>query len=510
MTATLESTARQALGRARQAAAALQPVRLRSVGRVLRAGDGVALIGGLRAARLGELCRFEDGTPGRVLGLSSGMDGEGPGDEGVVEVVVLGSDAGVVEGGQVTASGTELSVPVGHALIGRVVDPLGYPLDGMGPLAVQRRLPLERPAPSIFERAPVRRPLHTGLKVIDALVPLGRGQRELIVGDRVTGKTAIALDTILAQRPGDVVSVYVAIGKRPSAIEKVLSVLRDRDALSRTIVVVTEASDPPGLIHAAPYAGASMAEALAEAGHDVLVVYDDLTRHAQTFRQVSLLLRRPPGREAYPGDVFHLHSRLLERATQLAPHRGGGSVTALAIAETQAGDLATYIPTNLISITDGQLVLSQKLFDRGHRPAIDVGLSVSRVGGKAQTPLMRELASTLKLRYAQYQELEMFSRFGTRLDADTRRRLEAGRIVRAALVQNEGEPRTASEEAALFLAVAEGRLSPFGAGRVAELEAELCKALAAAGLGDRPGRERLAFLVDDTLARQGGSREPGQ
>src|SRR5450830_1402305 len=346
-----------------------------------------------------------------------------------------------------------MNVPVGEGLIGRMINPMGQPLDGKGPITSVKRLPVERPAPAVMDRAPVSVPLQTGIKVIDALIPIGRGQRELIVGDRQTGKTAIALDTILNQRGKNVLCVYCAIGQRASGVAKVIAALRENGALDYTIVVVTEGNDPPGLAYIAPYAATSIAEYFMEQGRDVLVVYDDLTHHARAYRELSLLLRRPPGREAFPGDIFYIHSRLLERATHLRTELGGGSLTALPIIETEAEDISAYIPTNLISITDGQTYLSPSLFELGVLPAVDIGKSVSRVGGKAQRAAYRVVAGDLKLAYAQFEELETFARFGARLDEDTRKIIEHGRRIRACLKQPEFAPVSMPAQIAVLLAL---------------------------------------------------------
>jgi F-type H+-transporting ATPase subunit alpha len=346
-----------------------------------------------------------------------------------------------------------MDVVVGDELLGRVIDPLGRPLDGKGPVATSKRLPIERPAAPIMDRAPVTVPLQTGLTVIDALIPIGRGQRELILGDRQTGKTAIAIDTILNQRGENVICVYCAIGQRASAVAKTIAVLREKGAMDHTIVVVTEGNDPPGLAYIAPYAATSIAEHFMEAGRDVLIVYDDLTQHARAYRELSLLLRRPPGREAFPGDIFYIHSRLLERATHLRPELGGGSLTALPIIETEAQNISAYIPTNLISITDGQIYLSPSLFELGVLPAVDVGRSVSRVGGKAQRAAYRAVAGDLKLAYAQFEELETFARFGARLDEDTRKIIEHGQRIRACLKQSEFAPVSVPGQIAVLLAL---------------------------------------------------------
>ncbi len=348
-----------------------------------------------------------------------------------------------------------MDVAVGEGLLGRVIDPLGRPLDGNGALAAGERLPIERPAAPIMDRAPVTVPLQTGLKVIDALIPVGRGQRELILGDRQTGKTAIAIDTILNQRGKDTLCVYCAIGQRASAVAKAVATLREKGAMDYTVLVVTEGNDPPGLAFIAPYAATSIAEHFMEAGRDVLIVYDDLTHHARAYRELSLLLRRPPGREAFPGDIFYIHARLLERATRLRPELGGGSLTALPIIETEAQNISAYIPTNLISITDGQIYLSPSLFELGVLPAVDVGKSVSRVGGKAQRAAYRAVAGDLKLAYAQFEELETFARFGARLDESTRKIIEHGRRIRACLKQPEFAPVSVPAQIAILLALTE-------------------------------------------------------
>jgi F-type H+-transporting ATPase subunit alpha len=385
--------------------------------------------------------------PGDVLGIAFNVDA----DE--IGVVLLGEYWHLHAGDEVQRTGRVMDVAVGDGLLGRVIDPLGRPLDGHGPVASSKRLPIERPAPSIMDRAPVTVPLQTGLKVIDALIPVGRGQRELILGDRQTGKTAIAIDTILNQRDQHVMCVYCAIGQRASAVAKAVATLREKGAMDYTVLVVTEGDAPPGLAYIAPYAATSIAESFMEAGRDVLIVYDDLTHHARSYRELSLLLRRPPGREAFPGDIFYIHSRLLERATHLRKELGGGSLTALPIIETEAQDISAYIPTNLISITDGQIYLSPSLFELGVLPAVDVGKSVSRVGGKAQRAAYRAVAGDLKLAYAQFEELETFSRFGARLDEDTRKTIEHGRRIRACLKQPEFTPVSVPAQIAVLLAL---------------------------------------------------------
>ena len=377
-----------------------------------------------------------------------------------------------------SAPGESWTWRVGEGLLGRVIDPLGRALDGNGPVAASERLPIERPAAAIMDRAPVTVPLQTGLKVIDALIPIGRGQRELILGDRRTGKTAIAIDTILNQRGRDVVCVYCAIGQRASAVAKAVAGLREKGAMDYTVVVVTEGNDPPGLAYIAPYAATSIAEHFMEAGRDVLIVYDDLTHHARAYRELSLLLRRPPGREAFPGDIFYIHSRLLERATHLRKELGGGSLTALPIIETEAQNISAYIPTNLISITDGQIYLSPSLFELGVLPAVDVGKSVSRVGGKAQLAAYRAVTGDLKLAYAQFEERETFSRFGARLDEEARKIIEHGRRIRACLEQPEFAPVPVVEQIAVLLALSAKLFDDVPLERMKEAEQALREAAA--------------------------------
>jgi F-type H+-transporting ATPase subunit alpha len=361
-----------------------------------------------------------------------------------------------------------MDVAVGDELLGRVIDPLGRPLDGKGPVACSQRLPIERPAVAIMDRAPVTVPLQTGLMVIDALIPIGRGQRELILGDRQTGKTAIALDSILNQRGKNVICVYCAIGQRASAVAKVIANLREKGAMDYTVVVVAQGNDAPGLTYVTPYAATSIAEYFMQKGRDVLIVYDNLTQHAEAYRELSLLLRRPPGREAFPGDIFYIHSRMLERATHLSKERGGGSLTALPIIETEAQDISAYIPTNLISITDGQIYLSPSLFELGVLPAVDVGKSVSRVGGEAQWAAYRAVAGDLKLAYAQFEELETFARFGARLDDDTRKIIEHGRRIRACLKQPESAPLAVPAQITVLLALTANLFDPVPLDRMTE------------------------------------------
>jgi F-type H+-transporting ATPase subunit alpha len=416
---------------------------LREVGTITSVATGIAKVSGLPGVGFDELVMF----PGDVLGIAFNVDA----DE--IGVVLLGEYWHLHAGDEVQRTGRVMDVGVGDELLGRVIDPLGRPLDGKGPVASSKRLPVERPAAAIMDRAPVTVPLQTGLKAIDALIPVGRGQRELILGDRQTGKTAIAIDTILNQRDQNVLCVYCAIGQRASAVAKAVATLREKGAMDYSVVVVTEGNDPPGLAYIAPYAATGIAESFMEAGRDVLIVYDDLTHHARAYRELSLLLRRPPGREAFPGDIFYIHSRLLERATHLRKELSGGSLTALPIIETEAQDISAYIPTNLISITDGQIYLSPSLFELGVLPAVDVGKSVSRVGGQAQRAAYRAVAGDLKLAYAQFEELETFSRFGARLDEDTRKIIEHGRRIRACLKQPEFAPVSVPAQIAVLLAL---------------------------------------------------------
>ncbi len=422
--------------------------RLERVGRVLQVGDGVASVFGLPDTRLDELLVFDGGVRGLVVDLA----------EHALGCVLLGDAGNISAGSIVQGTGQVARVPVGDALLGRVVDALGLPLDSGEPVAAAALAPVEQPAPAIVDRALVTRPLATGLLVVDAMIPLGRGQRELIIGDRETGKTAIAVDTIINQRSTDVICVYAAIGQKTSSVAQVIDAVRRYGALERCLFVVGEADAAPGLQWLTPYAACTMAEHFMSQGRDVLLILDDLTKHAAVYRQISLLLKRPPGREAYPGDIFYIHSRLLERAAKLAPDRGGGSLTALPIAETQAGNISAYIPTNLISITDGQIYLDPRLFYEDQKPAVDVGKSVSRVGGKTQAPALKALAESLRLEYAQFLELEVFTRFGTMVDERTRRTIEHGRRIRAALGQRQFAPQSLAEQVALLLALGEGVL----------------------------------------------------
>ncbi len=474
-----------AIGRIREAfAPQLIP---REVGTITSIATGIAKVSGLPSVGFEELVKF----PGDLLGMAFNVD------EGEVGVVLLGEYWHLNAGDEVERTGRVMDVMVGDGLLGRVIDPLGRPLDGKGPVIASERLPIERAAPQIMDRAPVTVPLQTGLKVIDALIPVGRGQRELILGDRQTGKTAIAIDTILNQRDQNVLCVYCAIGQRASAVAKVVATLREKGAMDYTVLVVTEGNDPPGLAFIAPYAATSIAEHFMEHGRDVLVVYDDLTHHARAYRELSLLLRRPPGREAFPGDIFYIHARLLERATHLRKELGGGSLTALPIIETEAQNISAYIPTNLISITDGQIYLSPSLFELGVLPAVDVGKSVSRVGGKAQHAAYRAVAGDLKLAYAQFEELETFARFGARLDESTRKIIEHGRRIRACLKQSECAPVSVPAQIAVLLALSAGLFDRVTLDQMPD--AEQAVQMAAANISvDVCGRlERADKLSDD-------------
>jgi len=419
----------------------------REVGLVTSVSTGIAKVSGLPGAGFEELLEFPNG----IFGIAYNIDAA------EIGVILLGKDSLLKAGDEVERTGRVMDIPVGNSLIGRVVDPLGQPIDDKGPISHKERLPIERPAHAIMDRSPVTVPLQTGIKVIDALIPIGRGQRELILGDRQTGKTAIAIDAILNQKDSNVLCVYCAIGQRASAVAKVIANLREKGAMEYTTVVVAEGNDSPGLEYIAPYAATSIAEYFMEQGRDVLIVYDDLTHHARSYRELSLLLRRPPGREAFPGDIFYIHSRLLERSTHLNDSQKGGSITALPIVETEAQNISAYIPTNLISITDGQIYLSPKLFELGILPAVDVGKSVSRVGDKAQLPAYRSIAN-LKLEYAQFEELETFARFGTRLDENTKKTIEHGKRIRECLKQPELQHMRVSEQIVILLALKNGLL----------------------------------------------------
>ncbi|HEX8754938.1 MAG TPA: F0F1 ATP synthase subunit alpha [Steroidobacteraceae bacterium] len=464
---------------------------LERIGRVVQSGDGVARVEGLPDTRLEELLELESGVAAQAVDL----------DETGVGCVLLGDAPAVAAGSLVRGTGDVVRVPVGEALLGRVVDALGRPLDGGAPIAPQATAPVERPAPAIVDRALVDRPLATGLLVVDAAIPLGRGQRELIIGDRAMGKTAIAVDTIINQRGSDVICVYAAIGQKGSSVARVIDAVRRHGAPERCMFVVGEADAAPGLQWLTPYAACSMAEHFMQAGRDVLLVLDDLTKHAAVHREISLLLRRPPGREAYPGDIFYLHSRLLERAAKLAPDRGGGSLTALPIAETQAGNLSAYIPTNLISITDGQIYLDPHLFHENQKPAVDVGKSVSRVGGKAQAAVVKPLAESLKLEYSQFLELEVFTRFGALIDERTRRVIEHGRRIRAVFTQPQYAPLTVGEEVALLLALSQRILDEVPLERIGAFRERLHDSLATRAADALTLDERSPPLSDEARGR---------
>jgi F-type H+-transporting ATPase subunit alpha len=470
-----------------QALAAFQPqMAPHEVGVITKVSIGIAMISGLPGVGYEELVRF----PGGLLGIAFNVD------EDEIGVILLGDFQDLHTGDQVERTGRVMDVAVGEGLLGRVIDPLGGPLDGKGLIATDQRLPIERPAPPIMDRAPVDVPLLTGLKAVDALVPIARGQRELILGDRQTGKTAIAIDTILNQRGQNVICVYCAIGQRAAAVAKVVANLREKGAMEYTVVVVAEGESAPGLVYITPYAATSIAEYFMEKGRDVLIVYDDLTHHARAYRELSLLLRRPPGREAFPGDIFYIHSRMLERSTHLIKERGGGSLSALPVIETTAQDISAYIPTNLISITDGQIYLSPTLFELGVLPAIDVGKSVSRVGGEAQRPAYREFASHLKLAYSQFEELETFAKFGTRLDDATRKTIDHGERIRACLKQPESQPVSMVQQICVLMALTANLFEPIPLEKMNDAQQALQKA-ASKIPADVAGRFTTAAKLSD-------------
>jgi F-type H+-transporting ATPase subunit alpha len=431
-------------------------IQVSNVGTVLQVGDGTARVYGLESAMAGELLEFEDGTVGIALNL----------EEDNVGAVLMGTGFGIQEGSSVKATGKIAQVPVGEALIGRVVDGLGRPIDGKGEIHTSEYRLVESPAPGIVARKSVCEPMQTGITAIDAMIPIGRGQRELIIGDRKTGKTAIAIDTIINQKTEDVICVYVAIGQKASTVAQVIGTLEEKGAMDYTVVVAANANDPATLQYLSPYTGAAIAEYFMYNGKHTLVIYDDLTKQAQAYRQISLLLRRPPGREAYPGDVFYLHSRLLERAAKLSDQLGAGSMTALPVIETQAGDVSAYIPTNVISITDGQIFLSSDLFNAGFRPAINAGISVSRVGSAAQTKAMKKVAGKLKLELAQFAELEAFSQFASDLDAATQAQLARGERLREVLKQPQNSPLGVWEQVAIVYAGLNGYLDDIASDKV--------------------------------------------
>ncbi|MBO6148039.1 MAG: F0F1 ATP synthase subunit alpha, partial [Lachnospiraceae bacterium] len=432
-------------------------------GTVLTVGDGIARVSGLLNCMSGELLEFENGTFGMAQNL----------EETVVSAVLFGEDVGISEGQTVKRTGRVVSVPVGDKMIGRVVNAIGQPIDGAGPIASDEFRPVESPAPGIIDRQPVKEPLQTGIKAIDSMIPIGRGQRELIIGDRQTGKTTIAMDTILNQKGQDVICIYVAIGQKRSTVTSLVTELTEGGAMDYTIVVAATASEPSPLQYIAPYTGCAMGEYFMAKGKHVLLIYDDLSKHAVAYRALSLLIRRPPGREAYPGDVFYLHSRLLERAAKLSDEKGGGSLTALPIIETQAGDVSAYIPTNVISITDGQIFLETELFHSGIMPAVNPGISVSRVGGNAQIKAMKKVAGTLKLVYSQYRELQSFAQFGSDLDEDTKSRLAQGERIVEVLKQDRSAPVPVEKQVAILYAVVNNILSAIEPSDVSKYEAGL-------------------------------------
>ncbi len=442
-------------------------IEMKETGTVILVGDGIARVYGLRECMASELLEFDDGS----FGMAQNLESE------TVSVALLSNNNSIREGSQVKRTGKVLSVPVGEAMLGRVVNALGEPIDGKGPILTDKSRPVESEAPGIIERKSVSVPLQTGIKAIDSMIPIGRGQRELIIGDRQTGKTEIAIDTIINQRNSDVLCIYVAIGQKNSSVVQIANQLSQAGAMEYTIIVSASASEAAPLQYVAPYSGCAMAEYFREQGKDVLIIYDDLSKHAVAYRALSLLIRRPPGREAYPGDVFYLHSRLLERAACVAPEYGGGSITALPIIETQAGDVSAYIPTNVISITDGQIFLETELFHAGVMPAINPGISVSRVGGSAQLKAMKKVAGELKLLYSQYRELQSFAQFGSDLDADTKSRLALGERIVEVLKQGRNSPVRVGCQVAIVYAVINGYLNDTPVSKVREYEKELYELL---------------------------------
>ncbi|MFQ7242425.1 F0F1 ATP synthase subunit alpha [Agathobaculum sp.] len=460
-------------------------IKLTDVGTVVTVGDGIAHVHGLENCMSGELLEF----PGGVYGMAQNLE------EDLVGAVILGSDQDIREGDTVKRTKRIVEVPVGEAMLGRVVDALGKPIDGKGPIVTSEARPIESPAPGIIERAPVNVPLQTGIKAIDSMIPIGRGQRELIIGDRQTGKTAICLDTIINQKGTGVICIYVAIGQKRSTVAQVAETLQQNGAMDYTCIVAATASESAPLQYIAPYAGCSIGEYFMHKGKDVLVIYDDLSKHAVAYRALSLLLHRPPGREAYPGDVFYLHSRLLERAANIAD---GGSLTALPIIETQAGDVSAYIPTNVISITDGQIFLETELFNAGIRPAVNPGISVSRVGGNAQIKAMKKVAGTLKLAYSQYRELQAFSQFGSDLDADTKKRLNQGERIVEVLKQPQNSPIPVEKQVIIIYAVISGALLDIPADQIGVFEKELFEFMDGV-YGDVPETIRATRQLDDDI-----------
>lgn len=471
-------------------------------GTVISIDSGIARVKGLKAVKNEELISFPNGLMGMAFNL----------DANSIGVILLGNFYGIKAGDKVKRTYKVAEIPVSEDFLGRVISPLGEILDDNGPVNAEKAYPVEREAPSIIKRAPVFEPLQTGLKVIDSVVPVGRGQRELILGDRQTGKTTIAIDTIINQRDTDVICIYCAIGQQTTSVSKTIDTLKSHDAMKNTIVMIAGSEDPPGVSYIAPYAATSLAEYFMEKGRDVLIVYDDLTRHARAYRELSLLLERPPGREAFPGDIFYIHSRLLERSTHLKDEFGGGSLTSLPIIETQAENLSAYIPTNLISITDGQIYLSPKLYQKGNLPAVQIGVSVSRIGGKTQLPSYRNITSALKLTYSQFEELESFASFGTRLDESTKRTLERGRRIRQVLNQAQHEPMEVTEQIGVLLAVTTGLLDPVDIDKIDIAEEHIRKIVRDDGefrenlLSDEKLREDIKenFIekVESTLKRE--------
>ena len=456
-------------------------------GTIISIDSGIAVVKGLKSVKNQELIEF----PGNTMGMAYNLDSESIG------VILLGEYENIKSGDTVRRSFKVADIPVSEDFLGRVISPLGEPLDDLGPIEEEKRLPIEREAPSIMHRAPVNQPLHTGLKVVDSIVPIGRGQRELILGDRQTGKTAIAIDAIINQKNENVICIYCAIGQQITSVSKLIEVLKKNNAMNYTIAMVAGLESPPGVSFIAPYAATSLAEYFMEKGKDVLIVYDDLTRHARSYRELSLLLERPPGREAYPGDIFYIHSRVLERSTHLKDEYGGGSLTALPIIETQAENLSAFIPTNLISITDGQIYLSPKLYQKGNLPAVKIGSSVSRVGGKTQIPTYRQITSALKLTYSQFEELESFASFGTRLDESTKKTLERGKRIREVLNQAQYEPIEVTEQIGILLSVTSGTLDSVPLEKIKKAE-DIIRSIVRE---DKAFREKLTKeekLEDDT------------
>ncbi|MFY9779789.1 MAG: F0F1 ATP synthase subunit alpha [Candidatus Baltobacteraceae bacterium] len=467
------------------------------VGTVIEVGSNIARIYGLEAVQQSELVEFPNGLQGIALNL----------EEDNVGVIILGPDTDIKEGMQVRRTGRIVSVPVGEALLGRVVDPLGNPIDGKGPIATNKYRTIENTAPGVIQRQPVKQPLQTGIRAIDALIPIGKGQRELIIGDRSTGKTAIAIDTIINQKGKNVFCIYVAIGQKNSTVASIAQILEKNDALAYTTIVAIGPSESPALKYIAPYSGCAMGEELMYQNKDVLIIYDDLTKHAQAYREVSLLLRRPPGREAYPGDIFYLHSRLLERAAKLSDELGGGSLTALPVIETQAGDVSAYIPTNLISITDGQIYLTTGLFFQGIRPAVDVGISVSRVGGSAQIRAMRSVAGQLKLDLAQYRELAAFAKLSSDLDKTTQATLTRGEKITEILKQPQYHPQTVEDQVMVLFAATRGYLTNIATARLQEWAASFVGFVHSKHPGIPQAIAETKLLQDDTAKALGAAVE---